>query len=128
MMAGVAPTASGGRIVDNDWGADVGDYLRYEVATPQPCETLFVTIRFARGAASPASIRVSVGEQSEKVQFPYTGGWGFQDSQWRHAEVRLKGVSAGKHVVHGSRCGTTLVDLVHARTGRVGWRPTSTTG
>jgi len=92
-------TASGGRIVDNDWGADVGDYLRYEVKTPQPCETLFVTIRFARKTAPPASIRVSVDDQSEEVQFPYTGGWGFRDFEWRCTTVWFKGVAAGKHVV-----------------------------
>jgi len=92
-------TASGGRIVDNDWGADVGDFLRYEVDTARPCATLFVTIRFARKPVSPASIRVSVGKQSKEVQFPCTGGWGFQTSQWRHAEIRLQGVPAGKHIV-----------------------------
>jgi len=92
-------TASGGRIVDNDWGADVGDYLRYEVRTPQPCQTLFVTIRFARAKAPPTSMRLSVNEQSKEVQFPCTGGWGFEDSQWRHQEVRFEGVPAGRHVV-----------------------------
>jgi hypothetical protein len=92
-------TASGDRIVDNGWGGGVGNFLRYEVETPEPCETLFVTIRFARKTASPASIRVSVDKQSKEVQFPCTRGWGFQDSQWQHAEVRFKGVPAGKHVV-----------------------------
>ncbi len=92
-------TASGGRIVDNDWGADVDDYLRYDVETLQSCETLFVTVRFARSTASAASIRVSVDEQSEEVQFPCTGGWGFRDSQWRHIAIRFKGVPVGKHVV-----------------------------
>jgi len=91
--------ASGGRIVDNDWGADVDDYLRYEVETPQPCAALFVTIRFARAITSPASIRLSVDDQNKEVQFPCTGGWGFKDSQWRHTEIRLKGVPAGKHIV-----------------------------
>jgi len=92
-------TASGGRIVNADWGADVGDYLRYEVETPQPCETLALTLRFARAMNSPASIRVGVDDQTKDIEFPHTGGWGFRDAQWRYQEVRFQGVPAGKHVV-----------------------------
>jgi len=92
-------TASGGRIVDNDWGRDVGDFLRWKVETPQLYEAIYLTIKFCRAPRTPASIRVRIGNRQAEVRFPTTGGWGFENEQWQFGEIRLQGLPAGPHVV-----------------------------
>jgi len=52
-------TASEGRIVDNDWGREVGDFLRWSIEIPQQCDALYVTVKFARAFRNPVSIRSS---------------------------------------------------------------------
>ncbi len=91
--------ASGGKIVDHDWGRDVGNFLRWRIETPQPCETLYVTVKFARDFPTPASIRVRVGDRRAEVRFPTTGGWGFESQQWQFGEIRLEGLPAGLHTI-----------------------------
>jgi len=95
----MAKTASGEKIVDNDWGRDVGDFLRWKVETPAASKTIYLTIKFARATPTPASIRVSVGDHQANVRFPTTGGWGFTDEQWQFGEIRLEALPAGAHVV-----------------------------
>ncbi len=95
----LAATASGGKIVDHDWGRDVGDFLRWNIETPARCETLYVTVKFARAPAAPAAIRVRVGDRQAEVRFPTTGGWGFENRQWHFGELRLEGLPAGAHSV-----------------------------
>ncbi|MCP4855150.1 MAG: hypothetical protein GY903_11715 [Fuerstiella sp.] len=92
-------TASGGRIVDNDWGRDVGDFLRWKVETPEPCEVIYLTVRFCRAPNTPAAIRVRIGNRQADVRFPPTGGWGFENEQWQFGQIRLPGLAAGQHVV-----------------------------
>lgn len=92
-------TASAGRIVDNDWGRDVGDFLRWQVEVPRATEKLFFTLKFARSPQAPASIRLRIGDQQMNLRFPSTGGWGFEERQWQFAEVSLNGIAAGVHVV-----------------------------
>ncbi len=92
-------TASAGRIVDNDWGRDPGDFLRFQVETPRRSEPLYLTVRFARAMSSPADIRVTFGDQSIEVRFPGTGGWGFREDQWQHGQIRFDDVPAGKHTL-----------------------------
>lgn len=92
-------TASGGRIVDNDWGRDEGDFLRWNVETPQPCDAVYLTIKFSRAPHTSASTRVRIGNRQAEVRFPTTGGWGFENEQWQFGEIRLQGLPAGTHVV-----------------------------
>jgi hypothetical protein len=92
-------TASGGRIVDNDWGRDAGDFLRWEVTTPQSCEAIYLTVRFSRAPLEPALIRVRVGDRRAEIRFPTTGGWGFENEQWQFGEIRWDGLPAGTHTV-----------------------------
>lgn len=92
-------TASGNRIVDNDWGRDRGDFLRYRVDIPHACARLFVTVRFARASAGPAQIDCMLGDRMARVAFPSTGGWGFSNDQWRYGEIRFAGVPAGEHLL-----------------------------
>ncbi len=90
-------TASEGRIADNDWGRDVGDFLRWSIEIPQRCDPLYVTVKFARAFPDPASIRVRAGNGQALVQFPTTGGWGFEKEQWHYGEIRLEGLSPGRY-------------------------------
>lgn len=92
-------TASGGRIVNNDWGRDPGDTLRYQIETPHQGKPLFLTIRFARAMSSSAAVRVKLDDRSVDVRFPCTGGWGFREDQWRHGQIRFDDVPAGKHTI-----------------------------
>jgi hypothetical protein len=90
-------TASGGRIVNNDWGRRPGDFLCWHIDIPHDCPTLYVTLRYSRAIASPAEMRIRLGDQQLIGRFPGTGGWGFRSEQWHYAEVRFPRVPAGRH-------------------------------
>jgi hypothetical protein len=93
-------TASGGLIVDNDWGRDVGDFLQWDVETPKDAELIHLAIRYARQPATPSVIAVLIDDQhTQTVRFPTTGGWGFQTQQWRFAEVSFENIPAGPHSI-----------------------------
>jgi hypothetical protein len=53
----------------------------------------------SRAFPDPASIRVRTGNGQALVQFPTTGGWGFENEQWHYGEIRLEGLPAGRHTL-----------------------------
>ena len=51
--------ASGGRIVDNDWGRRTTDFLRYKVELPAGHAKVFVALRYARAMSGDAVVDVT---------------------------------------------------------------------
>ena len=94
--------ASGGFIVDNDWGGRATDFLRYRVELPADVPKLHVTLRYARAMAGDAVVRLVLdGDAAHAVELrlPSTGGWGFQESEWELAQGILPAAARGPHTL-----------------------------
>lgn len=92
--------ASGGAIVDNDWGGRQGDFLRYNIALPRAFPQVHIALRYARAMSGDALVQLCWnGKQVATLPLPQTGGWGFTAEQWRFAHAVLPAASAGKHVL-----------------------------
>jgi len=105
--------ASGGRIVDNDWGGRATDWLRYRFELPAGAARLHVTLRYARAHASEAAVTLVLDGETKRavtVRLPSTGGWGFDERQWRLAAGVLPAVSKGAHTleIRSTRAGNNV--------------------
>jgi hypothetical protein len=90
------PGASGGRIVDNSWGARAGDFLRYGFELPRDVAALHVALKCARAMGGGAGVELQVGDARVRGEVPATGGWGFRDDEWRLVGFRLPACKRGK--------------------------------
>lgn len=107
------PGASGGFIVDNDWGGRESDFLRYRVTVPALPERVWITFRYARAMAGDAVVLVQFEGQPGppgRLALPETGGWGFQEAEWNTAGLDLSAPPAGEHVltVRSTRAGNNV--------------------
>jgi hypothetical protein len=94
--------ASGGFVVDNDWGGRATDYLRYRVALPADVSKLHLGLWHARAMSGDSVLRLVLdGDRKRQVEvrLPPTGGWGFQAEQWRLARAELPGATRGIHTL-----------------------------
>ncbi|MBM4034751.1 MAG: hypothetical protein FJ291_23655 [Planctomycetes bacterium] len=94
--------ASGGLIVDNDWGGRATDFLRYRIELPADIPRLHLALRYARAMAGEAVVRLVLdGDAARAValSLPSTGGWGFQESEWELAEAVLPAAKRGPHTL-----------------------------
>ena len=91
------PGASGGKIVDNDWGGRATDLLRHKVKLPAAVAKLHVTLRYARAMRGDAVVLLQLDGRPDppvRVALPPTGGRGFARGQWRLAHAELPAASA----------------------------------
>ena len=107
------PGASGGRIVDNDWGGRATDFLRYKVALPTDAAKLHITLRYARAMPGPSVVLLQLdGKPDPPVRMTLrpTGGWGFTTGQWRLAHAELPAARAGDHTleIRSTRAGNNV--------------------
>jgi len=94
------PGASGGAIVDNNWGGGKGHFLRYDLALPADLAKLCVTLRYARATAGEALVKLILdgrGDRGVTVRLPSTGGWGFHEHEWSLACAELPPAAKGAH-------------------------------
>ena len=96
------PNASGGFIVDNDWGGKPGAFLRYKVVFPAGMPKLYVALRYARAMRGPSVVQLQLDggpAKAVELRLPSTGGWGFDDHEWRVAQAELPGAGEGTHTL-----------------------------
>lgn len=96
------PAASGGAIVDNDWGGRAGDFLRYAFEWPDAAAPRYLTLRYARETRGAARVGVRLDGNAAPavvVTLPSTGDWGFQPEGWRYVTAALPAVSRGRHTL-----------------------------
>jgi len=94
--------ASGGFIVDNDWGGRATDFLRYRIELPSSMPKLYVALRYARAMRGPSVVQLVLDADPKRpvtVRLPSTGGWGFRAEQWRLAQAGLPAVAKGRHTL-----------------------------
>ena len=92
--------ASGGKIVNSNWGADTDHYLRYEIEIPKGVPQLYVTLKYARKSAGNADVEVAVDDkQKVRLALSSTGGWGFDNGSWAFARAVLPNVAVGEHTL-----------------------------
>jgi len=105
--------ASGGKIVDNDWGGRATDLLRYKVKLPADVARLHITLRYARAMRGDAVVLLQLDGKPDppvRVTLPPTGGWGFTRGQWRMAHAELPAAKAGAHTleIRSTRAGNNV--------------------
>ena len=96
------PGASGGACVDNGWGGQKGDFLRYKLQLPVDYPAFHVTLRYAREMAGDAVVRVTLDGDAGKsaiVKLPCTGDWGFLAEGWKYAAAQLPACAKGAHTL-----------------------------
>ena len=96
------PGASGGFIVDNDWGGKPGAFLRYRIVLPADVAKVHVALRYARAMAGDAVVTLRLDGRPKPgvvVRLPSTGGWGFHDHEWQTAQAELPGAGKGAHTL-----------------------------
>ncbi len=94
--------ASGGFIVDNDWGGRAADFLRYRIELPADLPRLHVTLRYARAMAGDAVVRLVLDRDAAgaaELRLPSTGGWGFNEAEWELAGAVLPAARRGLHTL-----------------------------
>jgi len=91
--------ASGGEIVDNNWGARKGHVLRYTLTLPRKTPRTYVTLKYARAFRGEALVEIACGGKAVRLALPSTGDWGFKASGWRLARAKLPAMPAGRHTL-----------------------------
>ena len=106
------PGASGGRIVNNNWGGKAGDFLQYEIRIPKVMTRLYVTLKYARASAGSAEIELQLDQITVKKSIPPTGGWGpeqdefimgtdmwSRDQEWNLVRFEFPACKKGPHTL-----------------------------
>ena len=93
------PKASGGAIVNSNWGARKGHYLRYKVKLAGRTTRAYVTLKYARAMPGPAIVEIVCDGKRVRMTLGSTGGWGFKASGWRLARGVLPSMAAGVHTL-----------------------------
>jgi len=93
------PNASGGAIVNNNWGGRKGHVLRYEVVLPRKTARTYVTLKYARATGGDAIVEIGFDDKPVRLVLASTGDWGFKASGWRIAQTVLPAMAAGTHTL-----------------------------
>lgn len=92
--------ASGGACVANNWGAGLGDFLRYKAELESDFAALHMTLRYAREAEGDAVISMILDgdtNSTRTIKLPSTGNWGFKPEGWHYASVQMPAAAKGTH-------------------------------